>query len=462
MRRRITIAILAAVAITLLIAGIGTLVLARLGARQQTEHDLRAQATDLATSITDVESTTAAARVINGVRRALDLEGIEIMRFGPAGRTVDRLPDDVTVADLDVGALRAGHVVSGNHGSLVYAAAPARATNAGVLPVVVLTRKADPLLRRAGGWFALAAIATLGIGALVAWGLSRRISQPLLHAELATRRIAAGDLSTRVPDEGGDDELSSLGRSINQMAETLERSRGVERQFLLSVSHDLRTPLTSIRGYAEAIADGTIAAPADGANVILAEARRLERLVRDLLDLAKLESRQFTLEMTTVDLADIAAGTADGFRPEADDAGVAIAVTASDDVLVTGDADRLAQVTANLVENALKYASSSVTIDVRADGGWAELDVRDDGPGIAPEDVPHVFERLYVSRHEPRRKEAGSGLGLAIVRELVTAMGGQVRANAAPGAGACLSVFLPLVSSTNSTSWTTPPASTSS
>ena len=457
MRRRITIAILAAVAVTLLIAGLGTLVLARLGARQQTEHDLRAQASDLATSITDVETTTAAARVINGVRRALDLEGIEIMRFGPAGRTVDQVPDGVTVADLDLSALRAGKVVSGNHGSLVYAAAPARATNAGVLPVVVLTRKADPLLKRAGGWFALAAIATLGIGALVAWGLSRRLSQPLVHAELATRRIAAGDLSTRMPDDGGTDELSSLGRSINQMAETLERSRGVERQFLLSVSHDLRTPLTSIRGYAEAIADGTMATPADGANVILAEARRLERLVRDLLDLAKLESRQFTLEMTSVDLADVAATTAEGFRPEADEARVAIEVTPREAAFVHGDADRLAQVTANLVENALKYATSRVTVDVRAGDGWAELDVRDDGPGIAAEDLPHVFERLYVSRHEPRRKEAGSGLGLAIVRELVTAMGGQVRASASPGGGACLSVALPLISST---SWATPTSST--
>ena len=452
MRRRITLAILAAVAITLVIAGLGTLVLARLGARQQTEHDLRTQATDLATSITDVESTTAAARVINGVRRALDLEGIEIVRVGPRGRTVDTLPQGISIGDLDLNALRAGKVVSGNHGSLVYAAAPARATSADVLPVVVLTRNADPLLKRAAGWFLVAAIATLGIGALVAWGLSRRIALPLQHAELATRRIAAGDLTTRVPDVDGDDELASLGRSINQMAETLERSRGVERQFLLSVSHDLRTPLTSIRGYAEAIADGAIAQPGDAANVILAEARRLERLVRDLLDLAKLESREFTFELTTVDLADIAAATAEGFQPEAADAGIAIQAAPSHPVLVTGDADRLAQATANLVENALKYASSRVSIDVRAEGGWAHLDVLDDGPGIAPEDAPHVFERLYVSRHEPRRKEAGSGLGLAIVRELVTAMNGQVWASGAPNGGACLSIAFPLVSSSSTPS----------
>jgi len=444
-RRRLTIAILAAVVVTLLVAGAGTLLLARLGARQQTEHDLRAQSKDIATSISDAESGVA-TRVLNNLRRALDLEGIQVIRFGPAGRTVDSLPNGVTIADLDIAALRKGNVVSGNHGSLVYAAAPAAATGADIIPVVVVTRNADPVLRRAAGWFLIASIATLALGALFAWALSRRLARPLQDAELATRRIATGDLSTRIPDAGGNDELSSLRRSINSMAETLERSRGVERQFLLSVSHDLRTPLTSIRGYAEAIADGAIANPADAGNVILAESRRLERLVRDLLDLAKLESREFSFEQQPVDLSDIAAGTADGFRPEADDAAVTISVIATDPAVVVGDPDRLAQVTANLVENALKFATSSVRIEVSAQERWGLLDVVDDGPGIATEDLPHVFERLYVSRHEPRRKEAGSGLGLAIVRELVNAMGGQVRASATPGGGACLSIALPLAS----------------
>ena len=446
MQRRLTLTILGAVVVTLVLAGAGTLVLARLGARQQTESDLRSQAKEIAASITDAEST-ATIRVLNSLRRALDLEGIQIMRFGPAGRTVDALPDGVDLADLDLGALRNGAVVTGTHGSLVFAAAPAQPTTGSILPVVVVTRNADPLLRRAASWFLLASIITLALGALFAWVLSQRLARPLQDAELATRAIAGGDLSTRLVDVGGNDELASLGRSINAMAETLERSRGVERQFLLSVSHDLRTPLTSIRGYAEAIADGAVTDPADAGNIILAEARRLERLVRDLLDLAKLESRQFSFEHQAVDLAIVAAGTADGFRPEADLAGVTITVVAPTPVVVDGDPDRLAQVTANLVENALKFAHHDVTIMVDGRQGWGLLDVVDDGPGIAPEDAPHVFERLYVSRHEPRRKEAGSGLGLAIVRELVTAMGGQVRATTAPGQGACLSIALPLLNS---------------
>jgi two-component system sensor histidine kinase BaeS len=448
MRRRLTLAILGTVIATLVVAGLGTLLLARFGARQQTEDDLRKQANEIAATISDVESTST-VRVLNNLRRALDLQGIQVLRIGPGGRVVDPLPAGVTEADLDVNALRAGRTLTGNHGSLVYAAAPARVTQS-VLPVVVVTRSADPLLRPAVGWFLIAAAVTLGLGALVAWLVSRRLLRPIEHAEVATRRIAAGDLTTRVPDEGGDDELTALVRSINTMAETLERSRGVEQQFLLSVSHDLRTPLTSIRGYAEAIVDGALPEPAAGGAVILAEARRLERLVRDLLDLAKLETRQFTLERHEIDLADVAIGTADGFRPEADDAGIRLDVTCDQAAIVDGDADRLAQVGANLVENALRFARANVRLVVSAADGWARLDVIDDGPGIAEQDLPHVFERLYVSRHEPQRKEVGSGLGLAISRELVTALGGRVWASAAPGGGACLSVALPLVSSPSS------------
>jgi two-component system sensor histidine kinase BaeS len=181
--------------------------------------------------------------------------------------------------------------------------------------------------------------------------------------------------------------------------------------------------------------------------VILSEARRLERLVGDLLDLAKLESRGFSMAMAPVDLVDVAVGTVDGFRPELADAGISVdVVTDAGPTVVPGDADRLAQVAANLVQNALKFARSRIVVTVDAVDGRARLAVSDDGPGIASEDLAHVFERLYVSRHQPQRKEVGSGLGLAIVRELVTAMGGTVQATAADSGGACLSVLLPLSS----------------
>jgi two-component system sensor histidine kinase BaeS len=452
--RRLTLVILGTVAATLLFAGVGTLVLARLGARQQTQSELRTQAKDIAASIETLDSQ-GQIRTLNNLRRALHLEGIAIIRFGPMGRTTDALPSGVSSEELDLVRLRAGQTLTGGRGSLVFAAAPAtvavpgpKSTGEG-LAVVVLTRKVDALLRPAVGWFLIAAVCTLAIGALVAWRFGRALTRPVRQAEVATRRISAGDLSARVPTSARDknDELGSLIASINTMAEALERSKGVERQFLLSVSHDLRTPLTSIRGYAEAIADGALPDPAAGGHIILSEARRLERLVGDLLDLAKLESRSFALTVAPVDLVDVAAGTVDGFRPESGEAGVTMKLVSSDEpTIVNGDADRLAQIAANLLQNALKFARSEIRVSVESADGWARFAVSDDGPGIAPEDLPHVFERLYVSRHQPQRKEIGSGLGLAIVRELVTAMGGTVQASTAETGGACLSVLLPLSS----------------
>lgn len=454
MTRRLTLVILGTVAATLLFAGFGTLALARLGARDQTTRDLRAQATDIASAIKNLDDQRQVG-ILNQLRKALNLEGINIVRYGPGGRTVDALPDGVSSDDLDLAKLRDGKVLTGGSGSLVYAAAPAplalprRQLPQDALAVVVLTRKVDPLLRPAVGWFVVASIGTLAIGALVAWRFGRRLTRPIRQAEEATRRITAGDLSARVPvpPHHGDDEVASLVTSINTMAEVLERSKGVERQFLLSVSHDLRTPLTSIRGYAEAIADGALPDTAQGGTVILSEARRLERLVGDLLDLAKLESRSFSLTHEPVDLVTVAEGTVDGFRHEASDAGVTLETRGDSTAVVDGDPDRLAQVAANLVQNALKFAHSRIEVTVEAANGWARLSVSDDGPGIASEDLPHVFERLYASRHQPQHKEVGSGLGLAIVRELVTAMGGTVQATAADTGGACLSVVLPVLSS---------------
>jgi two-component system sensor histidine kinase BaeS len=204
---------------------------------------------------------------------------------------------------------------------------------------------------------------------------------------------------------------------------------------LLSVSHDLRTPLTSIRGFAEAIADGAAPDTHRAAEVIAAESRRLERLVRDLLDLAKLEARQFSLDMRPTDLSEVTADTAEGFRPHADQLGVALTVaTPPEPLTITADRDRLAQVVANLVENALKFATARIDVTTSLMVDRKELSVTDDGPGIPSEDLPHIFERLYTSARTPTR-QVGSGLGLAIVAELVSAMHGSVRAESTPTGG---------------------------
>jgi two-component system sensor histidine kinase BaeS len=210
------------------------------------------------------------------------------------------------------------------------------------------------------------------------------------------------------------------------MAEALERSRGLDRQFLMSVSHDLRTPMASIQGYAEALTDGAIE-PDHAATVILSESKRLDRLVTDLLLLSRLDARSFTLDVCPEAVGPVVAATAAGFLPRAAERGIALDMRAASDPLVANiDADRLAQIVANLVENALKFARSRISVQVLRDREWVVVTVADDGPGIAPEDLPHVFERLYVATRRPTPKESGSGLGLAIVKELVEAMGGHV------------------------------------
>ena len=220
------------------------------------------------------------------------------------------------------------------------------------------------------------------------------------------------------------------------MAAELGRHRMLERAFLMSISHDLRTPLTSIRGYAEAVAEGTAddeESRRRAATVIEAEARRLERLVADLLELARLDAREFSLHPGPVDVVEVARHAALALAPAAREAGLRLVVAGdAGPLMATADPERLAQVVANLVENAIKYAGATVEVAVRpapAGGGAVEIgpeiSVVDDGPGIDPEDLPRVFERLYTSRRQPGRK-VGTGLGLAIVRELVSAMGGEV------------------------------------
>jgi two-component system sensor histidine kinase BaeS len=451
-RRRLRVAIVGMVAAALLLAGLGTLALSWVGTRRYVESDLRDQATAVADSFPALASNRAVDEpgrrlVVAALRRALRLQGVAVLAQTRDGTLVGTPPAGVSIDELDASKLAAGETVSGHDGRLVYAATRVGSEPAGT--VLVLTDRSGVQLGGAVPWFLIAATGVLLAAVVVANRLARNLAGPLEEASAASRRIAAGDLSVRLPQEpGSDDELSGLSASINEMTETLQRSRGLEQQFLLSVSHDLRTPLTSIQGYAEAIADGTAADTARAGEVIVAEARKLDRLVRDLLELARLDARTFSFDIRPVDITEVVAGCLDGFGPEAGDAAVTLrtdtAALGPGGGTVLADPDRLAQVVANLVANALKFAATDIVVGARPQLGTVRVTVDDDGPGIGPDDLPHVFERLYVTRRQPVRRESGSGLGLAIVRELVTAMGGTVGADRAPTGGARLWVELPM------------------
>jgi signal transduction histidine kinase len=402
--------------------------------------------------IRDLVATTL--RASNGALLAIDADGNvqEVLgRLLGVDTSLVTLPTGVSVRDLDIARLGDGKTQHGKADNTVFTAIPLDPVR-GLTPVVVLAEQVNTKpFGENGGVVLGAAVLALLVAALVGFYLARRMTRPLAAMETTARRIASGDLSARVDDESvPDDELGSLAHAINAMAAELEAAQGHERAFLLSVSHDLRTPLTSIRGYADAIVDGTVEgddANVRAAEVISSESRRLERLVADLLDLARLDAHQFSLHPGPMDARDVVSSAVDAFRPAATDLGVELVLAEGGPVPAEADSQRLAQIIANLVENALKYAATTVTVGARTVGGGAvgdqiEMWVDDDGPGIAPNDLPHVFERLYTSRTVAGRT-VGTGIGLAIVHELAAAMGGDARVEPIDSTGTRFVVTVP-------------------
>lgn len=285
------------------------------------------------------------------------------------------------------------------------------------------------------------------LAALLAGWLSRFLGRRLEGLGSASRRLAEGDLTARVQVEGTD-EIAEVGLAFNEMAGQLEQARVRERGFLAAVGHDLRTPLTTIAGYAEALEEGKVA-PDDLARVskvIHRESGRLSRLLEDLMLLSRLEAGEFQLRVEQVDLARHLGGTVEAYRGRADAAGVKLEADLGAVPPMALDPDRIDQMVGNLVENALRYTpqGGTVRLTLGMEGAGARISVSDTGPGIEAADLPHIFERLYVAqRYRPARPE-GSGLGLAIVKELAEAMGGTARVASEPGRGTTVSVTLPL------------------
>ena len=251
--------------------------------------------------------------------------------------------------------------------------------------------------------------------------------------------LARGRSPEPIPHQGTT-ELAELGAAFNDMSTQLTRAREAERAVLLSVSHELRTPLTSIRVYAEGIEDGTVE-PVNAARIVGREARRLERLVGDLLALAKLRQGVLEVRREPVDLAAIARETEERLRPQAQAAGVNVRITENGHAPANGDHDRVLQVASNLVENAIRVSAPGAEVTLSASS--ATLRVDDRGPGIPVEEIPRAFERFRLRRRYGRGSPDGAGLGLAIVRELTEAMGGSVEVENLAEGGASFTVRLP-------------------
>ena len=385
--------------------------------------------------LSNLEAQANVLALVGGAPGALNA-GEHVYRVG-TGRPLRLRPvarDAVLAATPPTGDAE-GTITVGDR-DLLYAA---RTTGAGRIVLIRSARLAFAEWRPFLASLILAGLGGAVLAVVLSYLLARRLTRPIGELAAATQRVAEGARGIEVAIHG-DDELADLGRAFNQMSLELARARDSQQRFLESVSHEFKTPLTSIRGYAEALDEGAVS-PVEGGRVIAAEANRLERLVSDLLDLARVQRTGFAVASQPVDLGSIVAQAIERHLPRARAIDVALTSSSSHSAWALGDGDRVLQATSNLIENALRLTPPGGSVTVRADAG--QITVSDTGPGLAAVDLPRAFERFYLYDRYRSERPVGSGLGLAIVKELIAAMGGTVAATSPRPGGAEFVLRLP-------------------
>ncbi len=293
-----------------------------------------------------------------------------------------------------------------------------------------------------------------GLGAVALGGvLARSLTRPIAGLTRATHAIAQGEYAHQAPALGTI-ELQTLAADFNRMAEAVQQSRQAQRDLMANVSHDLKTPLTSIQGFSQAMLDGAIHDPTGfqaAAGVIHSEAQRMARLVADIVDLARLEGRATPLTLVPTDLAPMLALVAQGLQPQAGARMVQLQVVGTPAPPVAVDVAGLQRALTNLLDNALRHTppGGRVTLGMEPAATALRIFVRDTGSGISTDALPHIFDRFYQADPSRAGGEHGAGLGLAIVREIVTAHGGTIEVHSTPGVGSEFSILLPLLPRTS-------------
>ena len=307
---------------------------------------------------------------------------------------------------------------------------------------------AKPVTELGERWVTLAqrlAIAFLGgllVAGALAWYLSRRITQPVLALSRAADEVAAGKRDVEVPKLHSGDEIAHLSERFAEMAQRLRETEELERNFLMSVSHELRTPLTAIKGHVEALREGVVEDPdlaAESLDVVALETVRLERLVGDVLDLAKLDAHRFTVLREEVDMRRLVDRAYAAFGGEARRREIDYVQTIDTEPVLLSDGDRLLQIISNLLTNAFRWTPDGGRIELAltAANGAVSVAVEDSGPGIAPAERERIFRPFWS------RDGGGTGLGLAIAHELAVALGGRIDVESAPGEGSRFELRLP-------------------
>ncbi|HQI64751.1 MAG TPA: HAMP domain-containing sensor histidine kinase [Rhodoglobus sp.] len=432
LRARATLVTIAVAVIAVIVTGLISLQLVRSSVNQDARDQLSAQA-DILARMPQLATAGELAE-----KASLALGGTQVALVQPDGTAEGDAADYIDAAILR--KLAAGESVStvrrGDPGMVLIEARPVAGGGAVVLALPLAS--IDRALGQATGRILVA----LGIGLAVAiiggWLLASWLSRPLTNAAAAARRLAAGERGVRMPDSPTS-EMADVTDALGALDSALAASESRQREFLLSISHELRTPLTAVRGYAEAMADGLIG-PDDVTSVggtLVAETERLDQFVGDLLELARLEADDFSITVSTVELAPLLDEVAAAWAGRAAVLGVRIStgsITGGGGTVET-DPRRLRQVIDGLVENALRAGGS---VQLRGSDGVVE--VLDDGPGLEEDDLSTAFERGALRARYRDIRPVGTGLGLSIAARLVDRLGGTISVANRPEGGAVFRV----------------------
>jgi two-component system sensor histidine kinase BaeS len=297
----------------------------------------------------------------------------------------------------------------------------------------------------AWAWIAGAAGLALLVAVAASWFVSRRLAGPLARVAGAARRFAAGDRAARSGAGRAAGELGEVARAFDAMADQVVATDAGRRQLAADVAHELRTPLAGLQAGLEELRDGLSQPDPARLAGLHDQALRLGRVVDDLAELSAAESAALSLRLAELDLAELVRTTVDAQLPGLRAAGLVVDTELPGPVPVRADADRIYQSVANLLANAARYCrpGDRVSVALSTQDATGLVTVADTGPGIPPDELPHVFRRLWRGRGSS--VVAGSGIGLAVVRELVTAHGGTVTADSTPGSGTRFTIRLPLL-----------------
>lgn len=425
LRARITLVTVLVAVVAVVVTGLVSLGLIRAATVQEAREQLAGQATAFAAAPTLAEGLVPA-----GVSVALVGDGAVT---GAGAEYVNARMRERLASGQSVSATRPGP-----SGMAMVEGRPAGAGGAIVLVRPLAT--VDAAVGRATNRILLALAIGIGIAIAGGFALARMLAEPLIRAAGAAARLASGERRVPMP-ETATTEVAEVTRALAALDVALVTSESRQRDFLTSISHEIRTPLTAIRGYGEALADGMVLDVPTVGRTLVGESARLDAFLGDLLELSRLEAEDFSIQPTPVDVDAVLRDVVDAWAGRATTLDVTLRLTGAFGSLTT-DPRRFRQVVDGLVENALRSTPAGGSVEVRAARG--QLQVLDDGPGLAPEDLPVVFERGVLRERYRDARPVGTGLGLSIAARLTRRLGGTLSVANRDGGGAAFTVSFPL------------------